>query len=205
MPRTNLLVACACFLLCATGSAASPRHAENACLLLKEKRGWYKHVVAAEEKWKIDAATILSVIYQESTFRARAKPKRKRFLFIPVGQKQTAYGYAQVKDKTWDDYRKRTNQPHAKRASFRYATDFVGYYLDWISRNSSIPRKESKWLYVAYHEGLGGYSRGTWRSKDWLLESARKVEDRAERYMLQLLSCRVGPAQKYKRLRKRGR
>ncbi|CAN0604511.1 unnamed protein product, partial [Ectocarpus sp. 12 AP-2014] len=45
-------------------------------------------------------------------------------------------------------------------------------------------------LYLAYHEGHGGYARRSYANKDWLLGVARKVSDRAARYEQQLGSCR---------------
>ena len=41
-------------------------------------------------------------------------------------------------------------------------------------------------LYLAYHDGRGGFRRGTWRSKGWLIETAKKVQTRANRYETQL-------------------
>lgn len=183
---------------------ATLRNPENACLLLREERGWYRNVIAAEKRWKIDSATILAVIYQESTFRARARPTgRKRVLFLfPGGRKSTAYGYAQVKDETWKDYKKRARRPGAKRGKFRDATDFVAYYLNWISQHGGISKRNVKSLYLAYHEGLGGFKKGTWKSKDWLVESASNVQARAVRYHKQLLTCEKGPARKYKKFRR---
>lgn len=52
----------------------------------------------------------------------------------------------------------------------------------------------SKWdgyrQYLAYHEGHGGYRRGTYRGKPWLMRVARKVDGRARRYHTQLSRCR---------------
>ena len=193
-----------CFTSLASVNAfATPRDSENACLLLREQRGWYKDLVAAEKRWKVESATILAVIYQESAFRAHARPAgRKRFLFFfPGGRKSTAYGYAQVKDETWNDYRKRAQRPRARRSKFRDASDFVAYYLDWISRHGRVSKRNVSSLYVAYHEGLGGFKNGTWKSKPWLTETASRVQARAVRYHKQLLTCEKGPARKYKKFR----
>ena len=53
--------------------------------------------------------------------------------------------------------------------------------------------KVSKWdaraHYLNYHEGQGGYARGTHNSKQWLLNTASRVQSRAERYAAQLKTC----------------
>jgi hypothetical protein len=44
-------------------------------------------------------------------------------------------------------------------------------------------------LYLAYHEGYGGYKRGSFKDKDWLKDTARKVKYNAVRYKRQLKNC----------------
>jgi hypothetical protein len=44
-------------------------------------------------------------------------------------------------------------------------------------------------MYLAYHEGHGGYNRRTYRSKTWLKDVARRVQSRADAYQRQLVSC----------------
>ena len=43
--------------------------------------------------------------------------------------------------------------------------------------------------YLNYHEGWGGYRRGSYRNKAWLGPVARKVEARAARYGAQYAGC----------------
>ena len=42
---------------------------------------------------------------------------------------------------------------------------------------------------LAYHEGMGGYARGTYRRKGWLIGVAQKVRRRAWIYHAQLKRC----------------
>jgi len=44
-------------------------------------------------------------------------------------------------------------------------------------------------LYLAYHEGHGGYVRKTYSKKNWLIAIARKVNSRANTYQSQFASC----------------
>ena len=51
----------------------------------------------------------------------------------------------------------------------------------------------SKWdagrQYLAYHEGHGGYARGSHNQKAWLLRVASEVGQRSEKYQMQLAAC----------------
>jgi len=42
---------------------------------------------------------------------------------------------------------------------------------------------------LAYHEGHGGYSRGTFRTKPWLRKVAKRVGVNAKKYSAQLKGC----------------
>ena len=45
-------------------------------------------------------------------------------------------------------------------------------------------------LYLAYHEGPRGFSRGTHNQKRWLLNAAHRVESRTRRYTQQYAGCK---------------
>ena len=49
-----------------------------------------------------------------------------------------------------------------------------------------LDKQDAFRLYLAYHEGHGGYKRQTYQSKSWLVDVARKVERQAQRYNTQL-------------------
>ena len=75
-------------------------------------------------------------------------------------------------------------------AGFVSGGDFVGWYCDVSSRRCGISKRDAYDLYLAHHEGHGGYNNRTYRNKKWLLEAAAKVRDRAKTYRLQLSRCR---------------
>ena len=69
--------------------------------------------------------------------------------------------------------------------------DFIGWYNNKsIKRNRIIPN-DAYSLYLAYHEGQGGFARGTYKNKQWLLNVARKVDGMAQAYKGQLTGCRA--------------
>ncbi len=180
-------------MLLALGGCATtpPRHLDNGCEIFREKSGWYDDAKASQEKWGVPIHVQLAIIWQESRFRAQAKAPRDYLLgFIPWGRKSSAFGYAQVKDGTWDWYRRKTGNSGADRDDFGDVTDFIGWYGAMAHRKLGISKWDAYRLYLAYHEGLGGYRRKTYRKKPWLMRVARKVERRAARYRSQIAACR---------------
>lgn len=192
MMRALLVLLVVLMAGCATRPPSNP---ENICAIFEEKDGWFEDwfedAEAAEDHWNIPIPVMMATMHQESKFQAKAKPKRKRILWIiPWKRPSSAYGYAQVLDDTWDVYRKDTGNGGADRDEFDDAIDFVGWYHDRSAKKLGIGRSDANRLYLAYHEGHGGYARGTYQKKKWLLDVARKVEVRSKTYGTQLAKCR---------------
>ena len=192
MMRALLVLLAVLMAGCATRPPSNP---ENICAIFEEKDGWFEDwfedAEAAEDHWNIPIPVMMATMHQESKVQAKAKPKRKRILWIiPWKRPSSAYGYAQVLDDTWDVYRKDTGNGGADRDEFDDAIDFVGWYHDRSAKKLGIGRSDANRLYLAYHEGHGGYARGTYQKKKWLLDVARKVEVRSKTYGTQLAKCR---------------
>jgi hypothetical protein len=133
----------------------------------------------------------MAIIKQESAFRFDARPKRKKLLgVIPWLRPTSAYGFAQVKDSTWDWYQQQTGNGRARRTSFTDAIDFVGWYTNKTQQTLGVSKWDAQNQYLAYHEGHGGFKRKTYRKKAWLTPVASKVARNAKRYASQLHSCR---------------
>jgi hypothetical protein len=173
---------------CAT---TPPSNIDNACAIFREKDDWFDDALEAEEKWGVPIHVQLAILRQESSFRDDARPPRTKLLgFIPWTRPSSAYGYPQAKDSTWDWYIEKTGNWGADRDDFGDAVDFVGWYGNLSSRTLKISKWDAYRQYLAYHEGHGGYRRGTYRKKPWLIKVARKVERNSKRYAGQLKSCR---------------
>lgn len=182
-----LLTGCSMLFGC---TAVPPRHLDNICHIFDEKDGWYEDVKEASDRWGSPISIIMAFIHQESRFVAAAKPPRTRILWIfPGPRKSSAYGFPQAKDSTWDWYRKSTGNGWSNRNNFDDATDFISWYNAQSSRGAGINAQDAYNLYLAYHEGIGGYKRGTYKSKGWLMGVARKVGIRANNYKTQLAGC----------------
>jgi len=172
---------------CAT---APPQRPQDACAIFSEKPKWYKAARKAEAKWGTPVQVQLAIIRAESGFRHDARPPRERLLGVPLWRASSAYGYPQAKDGTWDWYREKTGNRGARRTNFADAVDFVGWYTDVSQRTLGISKWDAYNQYLAYHEGHGGYKRGTYKGKAWLMGVARKVDSYARTYGAQLASCR---------------
>jgi hypothetical protein len=175
-----------------TGCVSSPPdNPGNVCSIFEDRRSWYRAAKRSEERWQVPIPVNMAILYQESAYRGRAKPPRRYYLgFIPGPRPSNAYGYAQALDSTWNDYKRASGNGGARRSNFGDAVDFVGWYNNNSNRINGIARNDAYNLYLAYHEGNGGYSRGTYRDKDWLLQAARNVQNNADRYTTQLQGCR---------------
>jgi len=175
---------------CGGGSSQAPRNLDNACLLAREKPTYFNAMRRSEARWGVPVSVQMATIHQESKFVGNAKtPYRFALGVIPLGRASSAYGYSQAIDSTWEDYQRDTRRYGAKRNRIQDATDFMGWYMEGSNRKLGIPLDDARNQYLAYHEGRGGYSRGSHFSKGWLMAVADRVQARADMYETQLNSC----------------
>jgi len=162
----------------------------DSCIIFEQKKNWYKSTKEAYDKWETPIAFQLAVIKQESSFTQFAKPKRKKILgFIPSSRPSTAFGYAQITNPTWEWYKNRTGNLNASRANFNDVTDFIGWYTTQSESMAGISKKDYYNQYLAYHEGQNGWSKQTFKDKEWLIEVAKNVERNTNMFNKQLKSC----------------
>ncbi|MDF3607879.1 lytic transglycosylase [Paracoccus sp. DMF-8] len=173
------------------GNYSAPRNMENACALARERLAYFNAMRATERRWGIPVHVQMASIHQESRFVGNARtPHQYALGIIPIGRQSSAYGYSQALDGTWEEYVRETGKRRAKRDNIRDATDFMGWYMDGSTRRLGISKHDATSQYLAYHEGRGGFARGSYRSKPWLMNVAARVGSRAETYRMQLASCR---------------
>ena len=178
-------------LLFQSCSTTPPRNGDDLCAIFYQKGRWYWAARGSFERWGVPESVQMAIVHQESRFRADARPGWRRVLgIIPVGRLSSAYGYGQVKDGTWSDYIRATGHRGAERDDFAYVADFIGWYGDLIHRRTAVEKHDAYNLYLAYHEGPGGFARGSHLGKPWLLSVGRKVEARARLYQDQYPHCR---------------
>lgn len=179
-------------LVLITGCATSPpSKPENICHIFEEKRGWHRAALKAEKKWNVPVHVPMAMMYQESSFIHDARPPRKYILgFIPNGRISTAYGYSQALNGTWSEYQKSTGNTRSKRTDFGDSIDFMGWYMDKTHRMNRVSKWDANAQYLNYHEGQGGYRRGSYRAKPWLVNVAKRVDSRSKRYQAQYNACK---------------
>ncbi len=184
------LLLLALLLLSSACTTAPPRNAGDICDIFREKDDWYDSAREAADRWGSPIPIMMSIMYQESAYVAKAKPPKKYWLgFIPAGRMSDAYGYPQAKDATWDWYKNKSGNWGADRDDFDDAIDFIGWYNNVSSRTLGIASSDAYSLYLAYHEGHGGFKRRTFSSKPWLKRVAGKVSARSQSYGAQLARC----------------
>ena len=178
-------------LLLSACATYQPTQVDNVCHIFRGEPDWYEAARDAKDEWGTPIWVMMAIIHQESRFVRDARPARDWFLFIPLPRRSSAYGYAQAQDPAWEEYIKATNNRGHDRDDFEDAIDFVGWYTHVTQRKLGVSKWDAYGQYLAYHEGRGGYKRGTYNSKPWLKKVAGKVKSRAATYNAQLKTCRA--------------
>ncbi|MBQ0731548.1 MAG: transglycosylase SLT domain-containing protein [Oleispira antarctica] len=172
-------------------TTSPPQNVDDVCEIFDEYYDWYSASKEVEKKYGVPIGVTMAFIHQESRFVEDARPPREWFLWIfPGSRASSAYGYTQALDGTWTEYQRKTDQWSADRDDFTDAVDFVGWYNSRTIKRTGIKRHDAYRLYLAYHDGAGGYLKGTYKKKPWLMKVSRKVDRRAKMYNRQLVQCR---------------
>jgi hypothetical protein len=97
-------------------------------------------------------------------------------------------GYSQALTNTWDDYMDETGNSRAKRNNFKDSTDFIGWYAS-KGYYQGFQKADARSLYLAYHDGYGGFKKKTYRKKQWLIAVSDRVQARSSMYQQQYWGC----------------
>lgn len=169
-----------------------PRDVNNLCSIFKQYPGWYQDAKDVERRWRVPVTVQMAIMHQESKFDANAQPERRKLLWIiPWSRPSSAYGYSQALRGTWALYQRSRGGVFASRDHFGDGVDFIGWYANEAYKRGGISRKNTYKLYLAYHEGIGGYQQKTYLKKPWLIAVAHKVSAREKIYRAQLASCSI--------------
>ncbi len=167
-----------------------PSDVNNICSIFREKDDWYDDAGDAQDRWGSPIPVMMAIMHQESKFQAKVKPPRKKILWvIPGPRPSSSYGYTQALDETWDTYIRDAGNYGADRDDFGDSIDFVGWYNHQSYRRSGIKKNDPYHLYLAYHEGHGGFNKRSYKNKKWLIGVAKKVSRRSATYTKQLNGC----------------
>ena len=173
-------------------TAVPPKNSDDLCATFRENEEWYADAKQSSDKWGVPISVQMAIMHQESHFVADAQPPRTWLLgIIPWFRPSSAYGYAQAQDGTWDDYLDKAGSWGADRDDFADAADFIGWYSNLSNSKLGISKGDAKNLYLAYHEGHGGYQHKSYLKKAWLKRAADKVAHRARLFQRQLNACKM--------------
>ena len=176
-------------VLTAACASSPPMGQADLCAVFEQYPDWYDYARASAEKWGTPVHIQMAFVRHESSYRADARPPRQWFLFVPLGRASSAKGYAQAQDPVWREYEEERGRLFRSRSDIEDALDFIGWYNHNTWRRLGIPRTDAYRLYLAYHEGQGGYSRGSWKDKPVVQRTAERVRDTARSYESQLVRC----------------
>ncbi len=185
-------------VLSAAGCAsAPPSDINNACAVFDQRdafyNDWHDAAKKAERAHGIPVPVLMATLRKESGFRGDARPPRTKLLgFIPWKRQSSAYGFSQALNGTWDQYRRETGQPLARRNSFADAVDFVGWYHARTVSTKGVAATDTYNLYLAYYLGWSGYSRGDAGRNRGVRRIASDTATLAKRYQAQLSACGRG-------------
>ena len=186
------LVLFVCISLLAACATRPPSNPDNLCLIFRDNPSWYRSAKSSAAEWGGPVHLPMAIMYQESGFKHNARPPMQYFLgFIPTGRASSAYGYSQALTGTWADYQREIGSRFRDRDNFSNAYDFIQWYMHKTTTINNISKWDYDAQYLNYHEGQGGYARGTHNSKQWLLNVAQRVDQRAKNYASQLLQCQA--------------
>ncbi|MEO0357212.1 MAG: transglycosylase SLT domain-containing protein, partial [Pseudomonadota bacterium] len=168
----------------------APSSLDDACAITDQRRNFLPAFQQAQEEYGVPIAVLMSMMWQESKFKAQARtPNQYALGVIPVGRQSSAYGFAQVLNGTWEEYQQITGRWRARRDNIYDAAQFMGWYMAQSNKEIGLAMNDTRNQYLAYHDGRTGYRRGTWRSKGWLVSIANGLQDRAIMYHTQLQRC----------------
>ena len=168
----------------------APTGQDNACSILAQRPGWLKAMRTSEARWGVPVSVQMAIIWKESSFRQHARPRKEPQGSSDKGElRSSAYGYSQALDGTWEWYQDSTGNRSHRRDNFNHAANFVGWYGNESLKRSGVAKNDAYNLYLTYHQGHGGFNRGTYRNQSWLLGVARQVRSREAVYRSQIPYC----------------
>ncbi len=146
-------------LFVATGlifsAPAASAQTQDMCALLDRNPAWKEAVRSASLTWRVSPGAILTVIDQESRFRATAKGAG-----AVDSNSLRNFGFAQANLRTWNWFLRDTGRTSGSRSDFALSVDFVGWHFTKMEARTGIPRSQFVPHYLIYKLGEGGFKRG---------------------------------------------
>jgi len=170
-------------------TSGPPKRQHDICSVFEQNPNWYDYARQSQKTWGIPKHILMAFVRHESSYQENAKTPYEWFLFIPLGRKSSATGYAQAKNPVWKEYKEERGGLFKSRGDMEDALDFIGWYNNKSHKQLGISKWDPKNLYLAYHEGRGGYQRGSYKKKPEIVKVAGRVARTASDYGAQLKKC----------------
>ena len=168
-----------------------PKNTQDACNIFSENYLWYKYAKKSSEKYGAPVHIILAFVNKESGFNRWARPERtKLFKIIPYKRPSSSLGYSQAVNKTWELYKKQTNNSFALRTRFKDSVMFIGWYINKTHKVNKIPLNDPYRQYLNYYLGWGNYVKKTYKTDKKAIILAKSVKAQSSKYRRQLKSCK---------------
>lgn len=193
IPRLSILAAIV-GLAILSGCSSTVSNVGNSCAIFAQKNSifdnWRRDAEKASRDYGVPVSVLMATIYVESSFDGNARPPRSKILgFLPGPRASSALGYSQALDGTWSDYQNRTGQRGVSRKDFGDAIYFIAWYHYQSHIQNGIALNDPYNLYLAYHSGHSGYSRGVYKNRPVALNGAARTQKIARQYEAQLQRC----------------
>ena len=109
-------------------ASTPPKRQADLCAVFEQHPDWYDYARDSVKEWGTPVHVLMAFVRHESSYRAKAKPPFKWFLFIPLGRASSAKGYAQAQDPVWGEYQEERGGLFRSRSDMEDALDFIGWY-----------------------------------------------------------------------------
>ncbi len=187
--KINLLYFVIFSLLAACGTTL--KNTQDACSIFSERYFWYKYAKNSSEKYGAPIHIILAFVKKESDFKKWARPERtKLFKIIPYKRPSSSLGYSQAVKKTWELYKKETDNKFVLRTRFKDSVMFIGWYLDKTHKINKIPLNDPYRQYLNYYLGWGNYAKKAYKTNKEAIIFAKTVKKQSNVYRKQLRDCK---------------
>ena len=192
MLRRSFLITAPAAVLGACVSTDPPDSPGDACAIFRQHESWWGAVKRGERRWGAPPALVLAIIRQESGFDHNARPARGRgFLFFPGRRRVLRMGLCASRQRDVGAIRARASRRRRRSTATSSATPLIScaWYCGVSNRELGIAFTDARAQYYAYHEGHGGYRRGSHQGNDRLGAIGDRVQSYYDTYRAQLDGC----------------
>ncbi len=172
-------------------SSTPPSDPANLCSIFQEKDSWYVAAHRAHERYGVPINVAMAILNEESAFLTGPRPAQSWFLFVPYDKEGTNYGYIDPLNPAWLTYVSEHGNVFTSHENFEDVLMYVAWFMRQTRTVNEVPFTDAYNHYLNFHEGWQGFKDRSYANKDWLLTAARRVQENADRYARQLMTCNL--------------